>query len=167
MPVIKFISLAFGYGLTLGKHLATTDCLCKLFGFDKGDSILIISQDGDQILVSQLEPDTLYTVTTEKEIENLDGIQDFEVLRSKPDTKRLERIKKARVNLINELYNRKHPNIFTLERSFFHPDFINAFTQSPDQAVLKQMIKETSTKIFSFSLFTDDFCDLLIEEIEK
>lgn len=81
---------------------------------------------------------------------------------------------------VSEAYKPKrlHPEIFTLQEEYLDVSFLHASKSSSIQERLAILTKETETGtlqylfthfsgIYSFNLFTKEFCEKLIEEIEN
>jgi len=81
---------------------------------------------------------------------------------------RIYAMQDARVLVIKELYKPKHPQIykFVLE-DVVQPQIISALQHGSEAALLSVLKQETQTGIYSFDLFNNKFCNLLIEEIEN
>jgi hypothetical protein len=170
-PVIYFIGLGVGT-VRLRKDYATPERLGELFGYD--DPILIVDPEGEEASVSDLQPTNRYTVVTEADMDddsvfmrNPESLSVEERIRFQQYIQhRLAKMQAARIQLIRELYTPKHPHLYTLDPSIFHPQFRLAFEQNLD-SVLNLLHQETPTKIFSFSMFNEQFCSEFVEEIEK
>lgn len=65
--------------------------------------------------------------------------------------------------MISVRYVPAHPEIFNLTENLFAPSFLKAvkeFKQTKDTKHLTSILKqETPTKIYSFEIFTKDFCE--------
>lgn len=75
---------------------------------------------------------------------------------------RIHYMTKARRELIKDFYKPLHPQIFTLVESFFVPSFLAALNKHKisgnKEDLLAILKKETNTGIYSFDIFTMDFC---------
>eukprot|EP01102_Stenamoeba_stenopodia_P006299 TRINITY_DN1725_c0_g3_i1.p1 TRINITY_DN1725_c0_g3~~TRINITY_DN1725_c0_g3_i1.p1 ORF type:complete len:315 (-),score=79.37 TRINITY_DN1725_c0_g3_i1:37-981(-) len=121
-------------------------------------------------LYYDLEPDVVYTVADEADIEDLEDEDNNEPLRPPPMQQRMEKIQSmqiARREMISEYYVPRHPTLFTLSEDKFVPSFVEAITTGSEHALQSILTKETEdTMIYSLEIFNKDFCDKLLEEVE-
>ncbi|KAM9961216.1 hypothetical protein ACTFIR_004053 [Dictyostelium discoideum] len=84
---------------------------------------------------------------------------------------KLLKMREARINMISKLYERKYPEIFELREEYFDKDFIEPIKQykktKNQDDLLKALTKLTETRIYSFRIFTMEFCTKLLEEMEN
>ncbi|KAL6040560.1 2-oxoglutarate and iron-dependent oxygenase domain-containing protein 2 [Balamuthia mandrillaris] len=91
--------------------------------------------------------------------------------------KRLEAMQVARKELIQELYRPKHPHLYRLSDDMLMPSFLQAFAtvaalqdsaeSERKEALLSILRQETATtRLYSLVVFTPEFCQQLIEEVD-
>ncbi|KAN0008573.1 hypothetical protein ACTFIU_009297 [Dictyostelium citrinum] len=84
---------------------------------------------------------------------------------------KLLKMREARINMISKLYTRKYPEIYELREEYFDKDFIEPIKEykktKNENDLLKALTKLTETRIYSFKIFTMEFCTKLLEEIEN
>ena len=169
MEVINFVGLTVGE-LRLRKDLATRERLNDLFALD-GNTV-IIDQEGDEVDdISQLSHSQVYTVVAEEDLADdspfqqdpssfsLEERRNFFIKRQK----RLEKMEKERRKLINEFYVPKYPEIFKFSMDFLHPELRKAMELNTLEIFLTKL---TDSKIYTFPVLTEEFCNKLIEEVE-
>eukprot|EP01102_Stenamoeba_stenopodia_P006301 TRINITY_DN1725_c0_g3_i3.p1 TRINITY_DN1725_c0_g3~~TRINITY_DN1725_c0_g3_i3.p1 ORF type:complete len:167 (-),score=44.26 TRINITY_DN1725_c0_g3_i3:694-1194(-) len=114
-------------------------------------------------LYYDLEPDVVYTVADEADIEDLEDEDNNEPLRPPPMQQRMEKIQSmqiARREMISEYYVPRHPTLFTLSEDKFVPSFVEAITTGSEHALQSILTKETEdTMIYSLEIFNKDFCE--------
>lgn len=74
-----------------------------------------------------------------------------------------QQLANARRNVI-EKYTPLHPNIFSLHDDFLSGDF-RSLVRSAKNNVIHGDIQELKNRIFTFPVFTEDFCNTLIAEL--
>ncbi|EFA76780.1 putative prolyl 4-hydroxylase alpha subunit [Heterostelium album PN500] len=84
---------------------------------------------------------------------------------------KLLRMREERINMIKELYQPLHKEIFKFSEDFLCDNLVNAIkqykiTNNPDD-LLKPLTKLTDTRIYSLQIFKTDFCQKLLEEIDQ
>lgn len=76
-----------------------------------------------------------------------------------------------RKKIIAENYQRLHPEIFTLKEEFLHKEFLQLVkkckTGSLSDSERKALEFNASSRLYSFPVFTREFCDKLVEELEN
>jgi len=144
------------------------------FLFQSERGMIVLAPSGDELrpsslgLYDGLEPSP-YVVADEEVVDKVDDDHPFaeteEEFRQR--FRRLQRMQDARREVIKELYKPKHPHLYSLSEDFFVSSFLEAAKEpSNKEKLLSILHQETSTRIFSFDMFTKDFCRELIEEIE-
>ncbi|KAK2711122.1 2-oxoglutarate and iron-dependent oxygenase domain-containing protein 2-like isoform X2 [Artemia franciscana] len=77
---------------------------------------------------------------------------------------------KKRSEEIKIKYKRLHPEIFKLQENYFHEKFLEitklVSNSSPDQLAL-QLEGNKQKRYYSFPVFSNKFCDLLLEELKN
>uniref|UniRef100_A0A1X7TKU4 Fe2OG dioxygenase domain-containing protein n=1 Tax=Amphimedon queenslandica TaxID=400682 RepID=A0A1X7TKU4_AMPQE len=74
--------------------------------------------------------------------------------------------------MVQKLYQRLDPPLYTLDESYFHSDFLRITKYcrdelSPTMEGLLQMIsKEEASQVYSFPVFTDEFCRHFLDELD-
>lgn len=173
MEVITFVSMGFVYHLRLAKQYVTKKVLEALFALDE---MILITRDGDEIAevdgtYPNLSPLRQYMVASEQDLENMDEKEEGEVKGNHITPETFNKMYAAKLDMIKRLYVPLHPNLFTLSESHFVPSFLAAlhdYKETKDKTKLYHILtKETSTCIYSFSIFNETFCKQLIEEVEN
>jgi len=177
---IEYITLqTLGFGsLRLGKNYATVEnieSLCQV------SQMILADSEGEEVKpekdgkFTSLSSTELYTVVSEADVERSDAnpkeISHEEELElyNQELMKRLEKIDRmneARKKFIAEKYTRKHPQLWNLTEDKFDPSFLEAVKSNSNEQMMKILHKETETEIYTFEMFTEKFCDDLIEEVE-
>ncbi|XP_054749410.1 2-oxoglutarate and iron-dependent oxygenase domain-containing protein 2-like [Lytechinus pictus] len=67
-------------------------------------------------------------------------------------------------------YKPLYPHLYTLQESYFAPEFLKIveYCQSmsaSSEGLVKRLTKEKANRVFSFPVFTAEFCDQFVEEI--
>lgn len=67
-------------------------------------------------------------------------------------------------------YKPLHPQLYTLQESYLAPEFLKIveYCQSNDateEGLARRLTKENASRVFSFPVFTAEFCDQFVEEI--
>merc|ERR1712137_221140 len=124
--------------------------------------------------IEQLQTGHTYTVASEEDLRD-DSLyfkepQEFtseerqamgEIL-----SQRIFLMQQARVALIGQYYTPKHAHLYEFNpQAILCPEIQLAFDKNLD-SVLSLLHKESPTGIYSFNLFTEQFCKELVEEIE-
>jgi len=176
MEDITFVSSGYLYKLRLAKKYVTKKRLEALFALD--DDAVVVTLEGDEVpevdgTYPDLSPHQRYMVASEKDIDELDDEGDQN---EAPPPKfftpeRVQRMTIARREMIKELYTPLHPHLFNLTDNLFVPSFLKAlndFKATKDPSHLTSILKkETPTRLYTFEIFTLDFCNQLIEEVEN
>jgi hypothetical protein len=80
---------------------------------------------------------------------------------------RAGKIGNAVQNVIKEYYQPLHPEIYFFDENFLAASFREAFAGNLAEDLPKIMKQETTdTKVFTFEIFTKEFCAKFVEEIE-
>ncbi|CAN8304373.1 unnamed protein product [Cochlearia groenlandica] len=90
------------------------------------------------------------------------------LLRYSPDSDRIriQRHREYRERILSS-YKRLHEEMYSLDPlSFFAPSFLRAVSQKSEQN-LRSLLVESSPGIYAFEMFSPQFCQLLLEEVEN
>jgi len=161
--------LAHGYGIiSVSPQYATKPLLQRLFHVQ---SLVLIDMEGNELFPGEEEryneciPNRTYIVVSENDVEDEQDIP------KKFDYERMAAMNRARTEIIKEHYIPLHPHLYEFKEEFFVESFLEAVkkykeTKEKDD-LLKILTKETETGIYSFQIFTLEFCRQLIEETEQ
>ncbi|XP_050409898.1 2-oxoglutarate and iron-dependent oxygenase domain-containing protein 2 [Patella vulgata] len=77
-----------------------------------------------------------------------------------------------RKQIIKDLYKPYHPAIYTLKQQYLHPKFLEIWhlCNNPHvklKDILNHLSCEAANQVYSFPVFTKEFCELFIQEIEN
>jgi len=91
------------------------------------------------------------------------------VLSSTPHVKQAQTMNSKRLHVISAyVAGRKHPRLFDSKAGWdpewFDPAFLEAASAGTDEA-WRSIVKEEAWEVYSFPLFTPEFCDMYVEEI--
>ena len=172
---INFVGLGVG-SIRLRPDLVSKETLARLFALESQEagSLLLVSPSGEELPFSAIQPGHTYHILSERDLRDdcpytMSPDQLTDDIRSQAaleERARLLAMQKARVDFIAEHYQPCHPELRTFSRDFLCASFLEAWDQGLE-AALAYLHQETSTGLYSFALFTDQFCHLLVEEIEK
>jgi len=164
-----------GGSIRLRPDLVSRETLARLFALDSAEAgtLLVVSPSGEELPLESIQAGQTYHILAERDLRDdcpytMDPSQLTDEIRSQAalaERTRLLAMQKARVEFIAEHYQPCHPELRTFQREYLAPAFLAAWDQGLD-AALAFLHQETSTGLYSFPLFTDDFCQKLVEEIE-
>jgi hypothetical protein len=139
------------------------------------ENLVLADSEGEEIVPDPsgnflgLSPVQPYTVVSEADLAGEDEPeveytqeQWHEVMVKQ--SQRIRRMEEARKQLINELYVPRHPRLWSFSPEFICVEMREAVRTGELDRVLK---KETDTGIYSFQMFTEEFCRELVEEVES
>ncbi|NXC42379.1 OGFD2 protein, partial [Penelope pileata] len=74
--------------------------------------------------------------------------------------------------IISKCYQRKHPQVYSLQDSFLDPDFLEIvrYCTSPDanlHGLLRYVESFSDKRIYRLPVFTEEFCQTFVEELEN
>ena len=169
---VQFVGLGVG-SIRLRRELATKENLAFLFALETAEGLLLVSPEGDELELGDIEAGHIVHVLSEGDLRDdcpftMDRSLMTEEIRARAQEelqRRLIQMRAARILFIQEHYRPLHPSIFIFQLSFLDDRLTSAFQEGRD--IAEVLVQETPTKIFSFPLLTIEFCNLLIEEIEK
>jgi len=173
VEIIYFVGLGVGK-LRLRRDLVTRERLGELFALQEGP-VLVLSSDGDEMQIEQLQTGHTYTVASEEDLrdDSLYFKEPQEITSEERQamgeilSQRIFLMQQARVALIGQYYTPKHAHLYEFNpQAILCPEIQLAFDKNLD-SVLSLLHKESPTGIYSFNLFTEQFCKELVEEIEQ
>ena len=170
--VIELIGLGVG-SVRLRKSLANKENILRLFALGTSELILT-DENGEEIALANVVGGRSYHVLSPEDLKEdspftMDPSLVTDKMRQQLAQKlsiRMMRMQQERISFIQENFRPKRPELYTLNRKFIDPEFLRHFDQSPQKAI-EFMHQETASKLYSFPFFTDEFCSMMIEEIEQ
>jgi len=120
--------------------------------------------------IKDLDPNIRYNVYSEEDLDahsEEDDSLEAQIERANKLTARQEAMERVRRKLVKDLYIPVHPYLTTLTEDMLLPSFLKAIKSESTENILNLFHQETSTGIYSFSMFTQKFCSELIEEVEN
>eukprot|EP01114_Cavostelium_apophysatum_P014932 TRINITY_DN3981_c0_g1_i1.p1 TRINITY_DN3981_c0_g1~~TRINITY_DN3981_c0_g1_i1.p1 ORF type:complete len:332 (+),score=65.84 TRINITY_DN3981_c0_g1_i1:115-1110(+) len=168
--IITFNILGIG-SMQLGKAYAFKDNLELL---TQVRHLVMADEEGEEVrpdaegFYDKLVSGKTYTILDESMI--ADNSSDHVHTKENELGERILVMEEARRKLIEQYYERKHPYLFKLkenEEKQLAESFRKAANAGNKEELIKVLKKETQTGIYTFDLFTLQFCKDLIEEIEN
>lgn len=151
MDVITFNTIYQGI-YRMQRRFCTLENLTKLVL----SNLAIYTAEGDPVNINQLVPNVVHTI-----VDDNDPLDPN--MKSVENKLREEQMELARRQLIQQLYVPRHPQLYKFTDDVLAPSFLEAIQNDDVDAIVRE---ETETWVYSFDLFTDDFCQQLLEEVD-